>query len=487
MRIPGLVAILIACVLGAVLYAVRVEQAPAIEASLPLTPCHLESLAEEVLCGVVEVFEDRDAGTGRRIPIHVAVLPPLRRSAARDPLFVLAGGPGQGARSYAGAVGRGFRAVRRTRAIVLVDLRGTGASAPLTCVDGRDELTALTQGRDLFIGSGAACVSELDGDPRHYTHRNALADLEEVRRRLGYSLVNLWGGSWGTRAALVYALKYPHALRRIVLDGAVDLEMNFPRTAAADAQRAFDILSERCATDPACARAFPDPRRELDELLERLQGAPASVTIRHPRTGLRADVTLTRDAVAEILRVALYTPTDAARVLQLVRSAASGDFAPLAAQHIYSASLLTDDMALGSTMAVLCSEDLPLVAGADFVADARDTAFGPSYAEGWVQRCRDWPLGAPIGIDRHATSRAPALILSGTNDPVTPPTAGEAMARRFPAHQHIVVPGAAHNASFTGCVPDLIAAFLDGRALEASCVNDIPLPAVLVGTAGGRP
>ena len=55
---------------------------PAVRASLDLTPCHLEDLAEEVLCGVHEVYEDRDAASGRRIPVHIAVLPPLRRAAA---------------------------------------------------------------------------------------------------------------------------------------------------------------------------------------------------------------------------------------------------------------------------------------------------------------------------------------------------------------------------------------------------------------------
>lgn len=37
---------------------------------LALPPCHIKGLAEEVQCGGYEVFEDRRAGSGRRIPIH---------------------------------------------------------------------------------------------------------------------------------------------------------------------------------------------------------------------------------------------------------------------------------------------------------------------------------------------------------------------------------------------------------------------------------
>jgi hypothetical protein len=68
---------------------------PATPAPMALTPCHIDLLPEEVLCGLHEVFENRQEGTGRQIAIHVAVLPPLRRSAEPDPLFIFSGGPGQ--------------------------------------------------------------------------------------------------------------------------------------------------------------------------------------------------------------------------------------------------------------------------------------------------------------------------------------------------------------------------------------------------------
>ena len=211
---------------------------PAVRASLDLTPCHLEDLAEEVLCGVHEVYEDRDAASGRRIPVHIAVLPPLRRAAAPDPLYILAGGPGQGARSYAAIVARHFKQVRRVRAIVLVDLRGTGASRPLECPRQEDEIAGLDSSSGPYLGEARACLAQIDADPRLYTHAAALADLDEIRQRLGHGQVNLWGGSWGTRAALLYALGYPHAVRSVVLDGAVSLWEAFPRAVAGNAERA---------------------------------------------------------------------------------------------------------------------------------------------------------------------------------------------------------------------------------------------------------
>jgi pimeloyl-ACP methyl ester carboxylesterase len=87
------------------------------------------------------------------------------------------------------------------------------------------------------------------------------------------------------------------------------------------------------------------------------------------------------------------------------------------------------------------------------------------------------------------SSAAPALILSGLEDPVTPPRWGELMARHFPTHALVVVPGAAHNASFTGCMPRLIAAFLDQGAAsgEVACIAEVPLPPIVASGSGGRP
>jgi pimeloyl-ACP methyl ester carboxylesterase len=456
-------------------------------AGLEFSPCHIDGLAEEILCGIHTVFEDRDRQAGRTIPIHVAVLPSLRRPSEADPLFLMAGGPGQGARGLAPAAARSFRAVRRHRDIVLVDLRGTGESAPLSCDTSGDEIAALEEAD--FARIARNCAAALDADPRLYTHRHSLADLDEIRQRLGYRRINLWGGSWGTRAALLYALRYPDAARSVVLDGAAALAMEFPRTASADAQAALDGMIERCRADTDCREAYPDPRADLDRFLARFASGTA-VAVRHPRTHAPVTVRLSIGLAADILRGALYTPRDAAAVLHLVRQAADGDVAPLLAQFMRTSSVTTDDMALGATFSVLCSEDLPRVRAADFAADARGSIFGTAYADIWNVRCAAWPPGPPLDEAADVTSDVPALILSGGDDPVTPPRAGNLMASHFTRHRHIVVPRAAHNTSFSGCVPDLIAQFIaDASAdgLDTACVNAITGWPFVLSTAGSLP
>ena len=454
----------------------------------PLEPCHVDGLAEEIRCGVHTVFEDRLRQAGRRLSIHVAVLPALRRIVEPDPLFLFAGGPGQGARSMAPLAARFFRQIRRHRDIVLVDLRGTGASAPLSCDMPGDDIAALA-----IDDAGALarrCAEGLDADPRYYTHRDSLADLDEIRQALGYDRVNIWGGSWGTRAALLYALRYPQAVRTVTLDGAVPLTLGFPRTASATAQAALDRLIETCEKDEGCRAAFPDPRADVDALERRFVNGVASITVPHPRTHQPVTVSVTRGIVFDIIRGALYVPRDAAAVLQLIRAAAAGDFAPLAAQYVRTASVTTDDMTPGATFAVLCSEDLPAVATVDFRRDADGSRFGTAYADIWRDRCKAWPNGPGIDEAPDAISQVPALILSGVHDPVTPPATGDLMLRHFTRSRHVIVPAAAHNASFTGCVPELIARFIDrgdADGLDAACAAQPVWPPFVLGVAGSRP
>jgi len=483
-------ALLLAVGLGLTVTLARANAVSAVAATpVPLVRCHLERLSEEVLCGSHEVLENRETNSGRRLKIQFAVLEPLRRSPDPDPLFILAGGPGQGARSYGLIAARFFKKVRRTRAIVLVDLRGTGGSHPLECSSGEDPLASL----DSLLGGdemAEACLKSLDADPRHYTHKNALRDLDEIRQLLGYERINLWGGSWGTRAALLYAASYPRAVRSLVLDGAVPLDMEFPTSVAADSERAMNLLVDSCSSARNCAAASPDAGGDLARLLERLEREPLTVDVPHPQTGKLTTVTLGRAALAEIVRVALYTPADASRLLRILHHAGRGNLRPLLAQVVQSASTSTDSMALGATLSILCSEDMPLVKHRDFAAEARGTFVGSGYADAWRARCEPWPIGPALALDPALRLTTPALILSGHHDPVTPPRWGEAMKRHLPDSLHIVVPGAAHNASFSGCVPHLLAEFINkgrGEGIDPSCADQVGWPAAVTSDAGERP
>lgn len=376
--------------------------------------------------------------------------------------------------------------VRRARDVVLVDLRGTGDSSPLGCPGWDDPLNGLAA--DSWVGLVRRCLSRLDADPRHYTHEPAMDDLDEVRDALGYDRINLWGGSYGTRAALVYARRHGERVRSVVLDGAAPFGLRTPLYNARGAQRALDLLLEDCRAAPACAARYPALGEELDELLARLDRGPVVAEIRHPVSGEPRTIPISRAAFASGLRGFLYVPRHASLVPWIVERAADGDFGPFAALALETAGWSTETMSLGVTLSVVCSEDVSRLGESDVAPAVEGTFLGRAEIDLWREMCALWATGPlPERVGETVPLEIPALILSGALDPVTPPAWGEAMAGEFPRGLHLVVPGAAHNTSAAGCVPDLIARFLaDGHAgaLDPACLQRLVRPPFVETFAG---
>src|SRR5262249_55054347 len=92
---------------------------------LTLSACQLEDPARVSLvqaeCGELQVLENPADPTGRRIGLRVARVPAINRRKQRDPLFVLAGGPGMAATTFYASIAVAFQRIHRDRDIVLVD------------------------------------------------------------------------------------------------------------------------------------------------------------------------------------------------------------------------------------------------------------------------------------------------------------------------------------------------------------------------------
>ena len=115
---------------------VELEEGAAAETvgRVSMQPCWLSSQGaarQKALCGWVTVPENRDQPDGRQIRLNVALVRAVSRNAAPDPIFLLAGGPGQAATETFPALLPGLEKLRTKRDLVLVDQRGTGGSNPL--------------------------------------------------------------------------------------------------------------------------------------------------------------------------------------------------------------------------------------------------------------------------------------------------------------------------------------------------------------------
>ncbi|HXV85856.1 MAG TPA: alpha/beta fold hydrolase, partial [Gemmatimonadales bacterium] len=171
--------------------------------ALELLPCRLPGVDQELRCGVYQVWENRAARAGRRIPLRVVLLPALGPAPEPDPLVILEGGPGA---SNVAAIGR-FAAtpLRHRRHLLFVDARGTGSSAPLDCAFRFEQPMGFLR-TFLPLPQIRACRDSLarHADLTQYVTPNVVDDLDDVRQALGIPQVTLWGSSGGTRQALVW-------------------------------------------------------------------------------------------------------------------------------------------------------------------------------------------------------------------------------------------------------------------------------------------
>ncbi len=474
----------------------------AVDATTELQPCHLKGLSESVLCGTHEVFENRVTRQGRRIRLNIAVIPAIAASPAPDPLFVLAGGPGQAATDIGPVLLPFLKKVRADRDIVLVDQRGTGASNPLDCPEDLPDGAAAGESesaRELkrMFRAGyepgllEVCLEHLDADTRLYTTPIAMDDLDDVRRALGYTKINLYGASYGTRAALVYMRRHPDAVRAVVLDGAAPPALKVPLNMAPDGERALRLVMKHCADDPDCHEAHPDLEAQLDRILQRLSERPQRRRIRHPRTGETVDLTITHDAFVGQLRTTLYDP-DLASLLPLVLERAdAGDFDPFIALGATMAEGVTDAISLGMFLSVICAEDIPFITDADRRAALPGTFLGAVMLDAIVKACADWPAATmPPGYTEPVRSDLPTLILSGALDPATPPRWGDEVAGHLSRSAHLIDPGAGHNVLPRGCAREIVARFIESGTvddLDATCLESSRRPPFFLNASGPRP
>jgi len=481
--------------LGALIGWLLAGHAAASSPLLRLEDCQLESTvtrgSAEARCGWFEVAENRDDKAGKRIRIHVAVLPAFRKQPLNDPLFIISGGPGQAASDFYLSSAVAFDRLRTDRDLVIVDQRGTGKSQFLQCKL-PDEIEMAHVNKEVVQRYTRQCLNDLVGDPRYYTTSVAVRDLDDIRQALGYDKINLYSVSYGTRVAQHYARRYPHRLRSMVLDGVVPVELALGPAIAIHAQQALDTILRRCEADTDCGAAFPKLADKFAILRGELAAHAVPISIADPRTSKRIEMEFGVGHLAVALRLLSYSDDTASLLPFLIDEAAQHRPQAMAAQALLVARSLKDQMALGMQYAVICTEDMPFIAE----ASRNDPTIAASYMgrmflDTLGATCEVWPRGN-IDSDFHAPlhSDVPALLLSGDNDPVTPAAFGEQAARGLTQSKHVVFAGQGHGQLQSRCGASLIRRFVESgsaKNLDVSCVAQVMPTPFIIDANGPKP
>ena len=448
------------------------------------TPCALGNgrvKTVEAQCASFEVPEDHDAPAGRKISLALALIP-AEGQPRPDPVVFIAGGPGQSILESYPSLHPAFDDLHRDRDILLVDARGTGGSHLLQCDEIRDVMRESGEepSPERMLELGAQCRDRLSktADLRRYATTDHIRDLDAVRAAMGIAQLNLAGVSYGTRVAQQYARRFPAHTRSVILDAVVPNTLVLGQDHARNLENALDAQFARCDAKSACLTALGDPRTHLQDLRTRLKaGNLAAVDYRDPVSGAWRSEAPSWGHLALLLRLYAYDPGASAMLPLVLKESADGRYQSLLSQARQISSGLGGSMAMGMSFSVSCTEDTEL----KLRPEDADTVLGTEFIEGMQAQCAQWPRGErPADFRAPLAGDVPVLALSGEYDPVTPPRYGEEVVKTLPNGRHLVVRGQGHGVLAAGCMPKLVAQFLDSldaKALDAACLDRLaPLP-----------
>lgn len=236
-------------------------------------------------CGFLAVPQNRSDPQSPKINIAYLVIKSQSKNPKPDPVVFLQGGPGGIVLQQADGFSQ--LSIDPTRDFILFDQRGIGFSNPICTNLGEAFLEVLAldiEAEQEYVELEkhlALCVEEQSkgkGDIRNYNTRENAADLEDLRKHLGYEKWNLYGGSYGTRLALVYMNVYPNSVRSSTLISIFPPQVHMYEQLISHFDRSLNKVFTHCQQDPDCNRRYPKLKKTFFKTLEEIKARPLSYT-----------------------------------------------------------------------------------------------------------------------------------------------------------------------------------------------------------------
>ncbi len=445
-------------------------------------------------CATLSVPENYAEANGTKIDLHIARFKAKNEKDRTDATTLLAGGPGQAAIEAFTPYIRLLKDVNRNQDIYLIDQRGTGKSNQMQCDFEDEEFEDIIEFDPVIAKKFTQqCLDQLPGDARYYTTSVAMKDLDVVRAALGLEQWNIYGGSYGTRTAQHYLKQYPNHVRTVILDAVVPVGKPLGPEIALEGQRALDAMLERCATDEDCNTAFPNLSDEVNTLIADLKQSPRKVQIENIASGKLEEFNFTAATLTGGIRLALYSPISLSILPTLLHEAAANEhYGPLARQSINQTRSMFNAMSIGMSNSVMCTEDAPYFTKVNVdQAEIERSFMGADFLEGLEVACSIWPKG-PIDVGFHdpVVSDKPILLLSGTKDPITPPSYAEETMQQMSNSKHIIIEGQGHIQLIVGCMPKIVAKFIEAgsfKDINTSCMDKVKPEPFFIDFNGPKP
>jgi pimeloyl-ACP methyl ester carboxylesterase len=443
---------------------------------IQLDDCMLGHAAAK--CGTYRVYENRSARSGRQIDLKLAVLPATGDHVELDPLFYFAGGPGGAATDVAPLFAAEFAELNKTRDIVLVDQRGTGGSNLLRCPTPEQPFDVTDAAA--FSAYAQACLTGLEADPRWYTTRAYVDDVNEVRQALGYDQINISGGSYGGTVVQVYLLQHPETVRAAIINNSTLLDYPIFEHMADSSQRALDLVFERCTQDTQCHAAFPDPHADLAAAFAQLEEQSVVTTVWDP--AVSRPISVTPAILADVVHQLLVSADSAAKLPRLIHRAVTENEWEAVAQFYLDRSLPQQRASAGLIMYAMirCSEPWALGRLDEVERNGQQSYLGAAeeaVAKSVAATCALVPKPEPGALyGPTLKSDVPVLVLNATEDAQNPPENVAQTAGVYPNSKVLFEPYRSHATVNWNCLAKVYTEFVElGNVddLEADCLSKV--------------
>ncbi|MEM7225621.1 MAG: alpha/beta fold hydrolase [Pseudomonadota bacterium] len=454
----------------------------------------------EIQCGTVSVPLRWEAPETGRIKLAVALYPARDPVPGAAPVIYLSGGPGFPALGPDGENIAGWRGgadrLFPGRTVVVFDQRGTGLSQPrLDCpeIDSptvwgelSEDPEAFGDSRARLHGALAACHRRLSAegtDLNAFNRRQSAADVEGLRRALGFNKVVLSGLSYGTRLALTVLRHYPESLAAVVLDSPFPPQALWPGEDGEALGATLERLFAACARDQRCAKAYPDLRGRLLTALARLEAKPAVIEVANLESTTPLYARVDHRVFLGVLWKEMYYTGRLVGLPTLISGVAKGEDWRIK-RHLENVYYGPEPRIYdsGMTYAFYCHDK----AGVEPRPSDLDGSGPYPYVTDFIawnwqmDFCRTWPHGALDPIEHSAvTSDLPVLLLAGALDGSTAVELAEQAAATLANGHLFVFPANAHVQLFGGdCPRQILSAFLADPLTRPNpaCLAKLPQP-----------
>jgi pimeloyl-ACP methyl ester carboxylesterase len=505
---------LVAFALLALLARPGTGEVPAPAATLTIGALRLASCGESgAYCGTLSRALDPSGRVPGTLAIHFEFYPHTDTGPAAGTIVAIEGGPGYastGSRDHYLAL---YAPLRAARDVLLMDARGTGGSGAIDC-------EPLQSAPRITTADVGACGRALGAAAPLYSAAYAADDLAALLAALGSGPIDLYGDSYGTFAAQVYAWRHPELLRSLTLDSGYALdgpdEAWVPSYAPA-MRRKFSLA---CARSEDCRDRAGPALGPILAALEQLRRHPFAARARDADgrwQRFRADAR----ALALVMYASAPSRTTIRELDAAARAFAADDRAPLlrlmaetqASTDSRDGSHDPREFSVGMSVAVMC-QDAPQIfdmrtepaarlAARDRLIAERERReprlYAPfTFAEyrslpldyTYIEECVEWPAPPPEHppqqlVPANATApAAPVLVLIGEFDNLTTPEQGEMAAADYPNARRVLLTNSTHVNAKPGarssCASEIARRFvatLDPG--DTSCAASIP-PLALV-------